>query len=147
MKLDPDLEAKILARCDGEPNRKSKIQNPKSIGSSLEAAFENLWKLLGNAQEPRREYAFAQDDGRRWRFDFAWPEKLLAVELEGIFRFGDQTRHQRAAGYANDVEKYNAAVKLGWRVLRFTQDDLRKKPFETIELVKRVLEGGLRAGD
>jgi very-short-patch-repair endonuclease len=29
-------------------------------------------------------------------------------------------RHQQAGGLAKDAEKYNAATKLGWRVLRYT---------------------------
>jgi hypothetical protein len=31
--------------------------------------------------EPIREYRFAPS--RRWRFDFAWPAAMLAVEVEG----------------------------------------------------------------
>jgi very-short-patch-repair endonuclease len=65
---------------------------------------------------PVREYRF--HPSRKWRFDFAWPDVLLAVEVEGGgFSRG---RHHRAAGFAADCEKYNAAALLGWRVLRFT---------------------------
>ena len=61
---------------------------------------------------------------RRWRFDFAIPEKMLPIEVEGgLFTNG---RHNRAAGYMGDMEKYNAAVKLGWRVLRFTPQQVQK---------------------
>lgn len=55
---------------------------------------------------------------RRWRFDFAWPEIYLAVEVEGITYEGG--RHQRVQGYEDDCEKYNRAQMLGWRVLRYT---------------------------
>ncbi len=68
--------------------------------------------------EPEREYPFAP--GRRWRADFAWPAHRLLVECEGL-----GGRHQRAAGYIADCRKYNAAVLLGWRLLRFTHHDLR----------------------
>ncbi len=54
---------------------------------------------------------------RRWRFDFANPDKKLAVEIEGgIFSRG---RHTRGAGYLKDLEKYNRAAILGWAVLRY----------------------------
>jgi very-short-patch-repair endonuclease len=56
---------------------------------------------------------------RRWRFDFAWPDRKVALEVEGgVWISG---RHTRAAGYINDTEKYNEAVLLGWRVLRVTR--------------------------
>jgi very-short-patch-repair endonuclease len=70
-------------------------------------------------QELRRqvvtEYRFAHP--RRWRFDIAIPNERIAIELEGgVFTGG---RHTRGTGYLNDMEKYNAATALGWRVLRF----------------------------
>lgn len=65
--------------------------------------------------EPIREYAFAKP--RRWRFDFAWPDQKLAVEIEGgVWTNG---RHTRGSGFIADSEKYNTAALLGWKVLRF----------------------------
>jgi very-short-patch-repair endonuclease len=68
-----------------------------------------------------REYRFAPP--RRWRMDFADPARLLAVEVEG----GTWTRgrHTRGAGFAADCEKYSTAAAMGWRVLRFTTDQVR----------------------
>lgn len=64
---------------------------------------------------PEREYHFARP--RRFRFDFAWPDLSLAVEVEGgIWNRG---RHGRGSGIAGDIEKGNLAVMKGWRVLRF----------------------------
>lgn len=65
---------------------------------------------------PVREYRFALP--RKWRFDFAWPELLLAVEVEGGGYIGG--RHTRGKGLENDCEKYAEALCLGWRVLRVT---------------------------
>lgn len=53
---------------------------------------------------------------RRWRFDFAWPSRMVALEVEGGTYAGG--RHTRGAGYAADIEKYNEAALCGWRVLR-----------------------------
>ena len=66
--------------------------------------------------EPEREVMFAQP--RKWRFDVAFPNQKLAVEVEGgAWANG---RHTRGAGFVKDVFKYNAAVIRGWRLLRFT---------------------------
>ena len=58
---------------------------------------------------------------RRWRFDYAWPDYLLAWEIEGLTTPGTALgRHQRNAGLAADCEKYNAATIMGWRLIRTT---------------------------
>lgn len=64
--------------------------------------------------KPVREYVFAPP--RRWRFDFAWPDRRVAVEVEGGSYVGG--RHTTPAGYEKDAEKYNAAALAGWLVLR-----------------------------
>jgi very-short-patch-repair endonuclease len=81
----------------------------------LEGAFLAAWCRLPQALPmPEREHRFCV---RRWRFDFAWPAIKLAVELDGgAFTGGG---HGRGLQQAKDYEKQNAAVSLGWRVLRF----------------------------
>ncbi|AMP15507.1 endonuclease domain-containing protein [Collimonas pratensis] len=54
---------------------------------------------------------------RKWRIDFAWPGRKLAVEIEG--GIWTQGRHTRGAGVRADMEKYNALASLGWTLLRF----------------------------
>jgi very-short-patch-repair endonuclease len=71
---------------------------------------------------PMREYRFHPE--RRWRFDFAWPDHFIAVEVEGLTPLGG--RHQRMAGFRSDLEKYNAAAMLGWLVLRFTDLEIKR---------------------
>ena len=60
---------------------------------------------------------------RRWRFDFAWPDKKLAVEIEGGTWSGG--RHTSGKGYRADCEKYSNAAIMGWAVIRVTTDMLR----------------------
>jgi very-short-patch-repair endonuclease len=92
--------------------------------SRLERTFETIWRQLGGA-ELETEYRFHEK--RRWRFDFAAPGAMVAIELEGGTFSGG--RHTRGKGFAADCEKYNAAARLGWRVFRFTADMLRDDPF------------------
>ena len=68
---------------------------------------------------PEAEYRFHPE--RKWRFDYAWPDKLVALEIEG--GAWTQGRHFRGAGAKSDMEKYNEAAMMGWRVLRVTPDD------------------------
>ena len=62
------------------------------------------------------EHRFHPD--RRWRFDFAWPDKMIALEIEG--GAWTQGRHTRGKGYEGDCEKYSEAAILGWKVIRAT---------------------------
>ncbi len=112
--------------------------------STLESGFATLWLTIAppNAQEYHREYRF--DPTRKWRFDFAWPEEKVAVELEGMGRkgkgWGGSGGHQTVAGFSADCEKYNAAAELGWCVFRYTRLDLDKRPVQVIEQVVMALD-------
>lgn len=67
------------------------------------------------------EYKF--HSSRKWRFDYAIPDKKIAIECEGGI-WMKKSRHISGKGYKGDMEKYNAAVELGWKLLRFTPDEL-----------------------
>ena len=86
------------------------------------ASDELLFQLrAAGLPEPVAEYRF--HSVRKWRFDYAWPEQLIALEIEGgVWVKG---RHVRPSGYEEDCRKYNAAAALGWRVLRATPDMIR----------------------
>ena len=71
--------------------------------------------------EPVREFQFARAQlGRHWRADFAWPDLMLLVEVEGGIRIKGNRSHTGAEGYQKDCRKYNDAMLLGYHVLRFT---------------------------
>lgn len=89
--------------------------------------------------------------GKQWRFDFAWRDYWLVVEIEGLkpvktprgtFAGG---RHGSIQGIKDDMQKYNTAALLGWTVLRFEQNDVR--PRRAIEFTMQVLAArGWRQG-
>ena len=70
---------------------------------------------------PVYEYRFHST--RKWRFDYAWPDKKLALEVEG--GVWTQGRHTRGSGFVGDMEKYNAAATMGWRILRVQPCDIK----------------------
>ena len=88
---------------------------------------------------PSAEYRFAPP--RKWRFDFAWPEQKVALEIEGGVWV--QGRHTRGSGYVKDMEKYNAAATAGWRVLKCTPKDVHT--LATISMIRQALAGGNHA--
>lgn len=67
--------------------------------------------------EPKREVDLIA--GRKWRFDFYFWEKNLAVEIEGGTKFG-MSRHSKGSGFEEDARKYNSATLAGIKVLRFS---------------------------
>jgi hypothetical protein len=90
------------------------VKMPK-VSSHLE--LNMAWQLkAAKLPLPVPEYRF--DSKRKWRFDFAWPDQRLALEVEGGIWTGG--RHGRGKGFQEDCEKYNAATVAGWRVLRVT---------------------------
>lgn len=73
---------------------------------------------------------------RKWRFDYADVENLIAWEIEGGVWV--QGRHTRGKGFIADMEKYNCAAMLGWRVVRSTTDGPSK--VKALEVVKALRE-------
>jgi hypothetical protein len=75
---------------------------------------------------------------RKWRWDFAWPEEMLALEVDG----GNfvQGAHVRGARILLTHEKLNAAAVLGWRILYCVPRNLCTE--EMIATLKSLLDAG-----
>jgi len=109
---------------------------PATLDYSETLAFQ---LQLAGLPKPQREFIFHKR--RKWRFDLAWPDLLIAVEVEGgIWTNG---RHVRGEGYESDCEKYNEAQLMGWMVLRFTPGMIKRgKAGGIIEkAIRRALDG------
>jgi len=97
-----------------------------------EAIFMALLRDAG-LPRPVTEYRFHVK--RLWRMDYAWVEDKVALEVEGGIWAGG--RHNRASGFLRDMEKYNTATMMGWRVVRCTPQTLTHR--ETIEMIAVLL--------
>lgn len=76
-----------------------------------------VWQLrAAGLLDYHQEYIFAYP--RKWRADFAFIEDRLLVEIEGGVWSGG--RHTRGSGFVKDLDKYNHATLLGYRLLRVT---------------------------
>lgn len=75
--------------------------------------------------EPYREFTFHPSRG--WRLDLAWPDRRLAIEVDGGV-------HRIKGRFLSDIEKHNALFLAGWRHLRVTP-----RMVETGEALELVL--------
>ena len=95
----------------------------------------------------QREVLF--HSSRKWRFDYASKRLRIALEIEGgVYGRGKPCpacgrkkggAHSSVKGMLRDIEKYNEAAALGWRVLRFTPDQFAK-----FGMVERLLRQAVR---
>ena len=99
------------------------------------SALEEIFALhcrAGAVPAVIREFRFAPP--RMFRADFAWPAHMILAEIEGGVWTGG--RHTRGAGFTKDCEKQNYAAALGYRVFRFTGDQVKSgAAIKTIEAV------------
>lgn len=120
--------------------RKSPVIKPVDLVREANKAKREALELLLLSQmralkipEPDREVRF--HTVRQWRFDFAYIDSKIAIEVEGGQWSGG--RHTRGAGYEEDTIKYNEATLLGWKVYRFTGDMIKRG--DAVNFIERML--------
>lgn len=84
--------------------------------TSLEDNLAFQIKVAG-LPTPARQHRFMAPE-REFRFDFSWPERMLAVEVDGGTHVNGA--HNRGHHYESDCVKFAEAAWRGWRVLRVT---------------------------
>ena len=89
-------------------------------------------KTLG--KKAAEEYRF--HPVRRWRFDFAVPELMIAIEIEGGIFGKARLGHSTGSGIKKDMEKYNMATLMGWKVLRYMPEQTGEC-MRDLEILKR----------
>ena len=92
---------------------------------------------------PVREHRFHEprpgERRRLWRFDLAWPEVMVACEVEGgTWSQTSKSRHTTGKGYMDDCLKYSTAALQGWIVVR--ADAKMVERGTAAALVQRALE-------
>ena len=111
--------------------------------SELEQGALALWRMLSRMGHAGRRYPLPLEHyrfhpARMWKFDFAWPEAKVALEIEGgAFVAG---RHVQGVGYAKDCDKYNAATFMGWAIIRLSTLQLRQGPVAIFEQLADLIQ-------
>lgn len=127
-----------------------KTTKSKRGKSRLEQRFRRAWEFpppgvwtpsteFLRDHRPEQELKFHPT--RKWRFDFAWLDVKLAVELQGGL-YHPRGRHSRGKGQEGDYEKLNEAQRLGWVVLQFGSAHLssHRKTRQVVRYVSQVLQ-------
>lgn len=91
--------------------------------------------------QPNEECKF--HDTRKWRFDYSWilfedNKDVIRVALEVEGAVWTNGRHTSGAGFVKDMEKYNSAACLGWRIIRCQPRELLTKA--TADMIRNALK-------
>lgn len=93
----------------------------KTRRESLELTLLYQLRALGLTDGLRTQHIF--HPARAWRLDFSWPDRLVAMEVDGGTWIGGA--HSRGKGQEMDCEKMAAAVIMGYRVMRATTNQVK----------------------
>jgi very-short-patch-repair endonuclease len=104
------------------------VRHRRAPESVLETRFLQLLRSAG-VPEPTPQVEISMN-GSTARVDFAYPELQLAIELDGA------AYHSSKRASCRDRIRENQLVALGWRVLRFTWDDVVDHPDAVLRCVQ-----------
>ncbi len=118
------------------PKRSTAKGSSNACRSDLEEQFLAMLESLGGSLSKGVRTNYIPYDDAKFEIDFAWPEILVAVEIDG----GTFTRgkHTRGTGYDIDCQKRNRLTSDGWRVLVFTTTDLKKRSRIVLPLLRTI---------
>ncbi len=97
-------------------------------------ALVECLRLYSSLPAPKTEYRFHPI--RRFRFDIAYPELRIAVEVDGGQWKPFGGRHSRNSDY----EKRREAQRLGWLVVAFTAEELAMNPLRCVQDLEAIVE-------
>jgi hypothetical protein len=105
------------------------VPNRRAPESVLETRFLQLIRSAG-LPEPVAQFEVSFGDGARARLDFAYPDRMIAIELDGA------THHTGMFAEKRDRRRDNQLGKMGWRVLRFDWDDVTRTPDGVLDTMR-----------
>ncbi len=82
------------------------------------------------------EFFFSVD--RLYRFDYAIPELMIGIEINGGVWAKGNSGHSSGKGIMRDYEKSNLAQSLGWKVLTVVPAQI--KNYEAFHLLIKLIE-------
>lgn len=116
-----------------------KGENERLLYEILNDSYPGAWK---------KDITFIE--GRKFRGDAVNMEKKIVIEIDGglhpfymTLKNGQRVKassggHSSATGIQRDMTKNNFLTVNGWKLLRYTPESLRKRPFELIRDVRML---------
>lgn len=121
-----DEEAFVRGRC----GKGLGLSPAETIAKAQAKAKRNKWQDAYALQikqagiiRPIEEYQAIPN--RKFRWDFAWPECLILVEIQGGIWSSGKSGHSTGTGINRDCEKGNLANLASFCCLSFTSDQIR----------------------
>ncbi|MGH3581487.1 MAG: hypothetical protein ACRDUX_37440 [Mycobacterium sp.] len=110
--------------------------------AEAESPMESEARLVmidGGVPSPVLQHEVIDRDGRLWRLDFAWPDRMFAVEYDG-FDF-----HSDPEALRRDRQKRAALHELGWVVMGIVADDVRRRSWDLVRRIELEFERRMAA--
>lgn len=92
-----------------------------------------LVMIAGGLPPPVLQYAVVDGQGRTWRLDFAWPERRVAAEYDGV------DWHSGTEAFFRDRRRTAALQDVGWVILPMVAEDVRHRRDELVRRLKARL--------
>ena len=115
------LSAIDASRLLGNNPKAKAVVNKVKKAQQVDTLHSKVLTQLVGFPDPTTELLFHPK--RKWRFDYAWEEQKLALEVHGGIHSGG--RHTRGKGFVEYRAKMNEATLLGWTVLEVTPEHIK----------------------
>lgn len=102
------------------------------IESVLERKLLNLLRSSG-IELPQTQFKVFDSGELVARLDFAYPERLVAIEADGF------AYHSGRVKWQLDVSRRNWLTSLGWLVIHVTWEDVTTRPEKVIDSIRNAL--------
>jgi hypothetical protein len=142
--LDSALREGIVSVSDLQPLRGTTGRGARLVRSAVAACdprsgsvLESLLRVLlaqAGIPAPLTQYRVLDHGEEVARVDFCWPAVRLVVEADG-YAF-----HSSRDDYRRDRRRMNELERLGWRVLRFSWEDVTQRPDHVVGLVRACMQ-------
>jgi very-short-patch-repair endonuclease len=126
-----DLEQRKAQQTAFQKLQEKKKERPVASVSPIELAFSEAWHETYPMIELLQQYHID-----RYRVDFAHPDTMTVIELDG-----HQTHHSRK-DRTYDAQRARVIQRLGWRLLRFTGTEIHANVEDCVRQAWEYIQQG-----